>query len=66
MAKQRVNITPRKLRKVYYVEHRSAAQTAVIFNCSATTIKNYLEKYRFRVKTTREVMKGRKITDNKV
>lgn len=62
MAKQRVKITPRKLKNVYYVKHRSATQTAEIFGCSPTTIKNYLEKYRFRVKTTREVMTGRSRT----
>jgi hypothetical protein len=62
MAKQRVPITPEKLRQLYYVENRSAVQVAAFFGCTSTTIKNYLVKYDFRVKRPSEVMRGRKLT----
>lgn len=62
MARQRVKITPTKLRKLYYVEHRSAVQVAAMFGCSPTTIKNYLDKYNWRVKRQSEIMRGRKLS----
>ncbi len=63
MAKQRVKLTPQKLRRAYYVEHRSAVQVAKMFGCSSTTIKNYLDKYGWRVKRQSEIMKGRKLSE---
>lgn len=60
--KQKVKITPGKLRRVYYQENISATMVAKHFNCSPTTIRNYLDKYGFRVKRHSEVMKGRKLT----
>jgi uncharacterized protein YjcR len=63
MPKQRVKITPQKLRRLYYVEHRSAVQVAGIFGCSSTTIKNYLDKYGWRIKRQSEIMKGRKLSE---
>ena len=62
MAKQRVHITPHKLRKAYYREHVSARSVALKFNCSPTTIRNYLDRYGWRVKRRSEVMKGRKLS----
>lgn len=61
MARQRVKITPIKLRKVYYAKHRSALDVAKIFNCSPTTIKNYLDKYGWNVRRQSEIMRGRKL-----
>lgn len=63
MAKQRVKITPQKLRRLYYVEHKSAVQVAKELGCSSTTIKNYLDKYDWRVKRQSEIMKGRKLSE---
>lgn len=55
-------ITPEKLRKIYYQPHVSARDVAQYFECSPTTIKNYLDKYGFRVKRRHEVMYKRKIS----
>jgi len=62
MAKPRVPITKEDLQKLYYEENRSAVQVAVLFNCTSTTIKNYLRRYGMRVKDSSEVMKGRKLS----
>lgn len=63
MAKPRVKITKEELEKAYYEENRSAVQVAVLFNCTSTTIKNYLRKYDLRVKDSSEVMKGRVLSE---
>lgn len=63
MAKQRVKITPARLRRLYYAENRSAVQVAKMFGCSSTTIRNYLDKYDWRIKQQSEIMKGRKLTE---
>lgn len=60
--KQRVRITPQELRRLYYRENISAMDMAKYFNCSPTTIKNYLDKYDFRVKRISEVMRGRALS----
>jgi uncharacterized protein YjcR len=62
MAKQRVKITPKKLKKAYYVKHQSALQVAKLFNCSPTTIRNYLDKYGWRIRRQSEIMRGRKLS----
>lgn len=61
MAKQRVRITPYKLRRAYYKPNVSARIVAEQFGCSPTTIRHYLEKYGFRVKRRSEVMRKRKL-----
>jgi len=62
MAKQRVKITPQKLRRLYYAEDRTARDVAKILGCSPTTVRNYLDRYDFRVRSQSELMKGRKLT----
>lgn len=62
MARQRVKITPQKLRRLYYAENRTARDVALLLGCSPTTIKNYLIKYDFRIRRQSELMKGRKLT----
>ncbi len=62
MAKQRVKITPQKLRRLYYAENRTARDVAELLSCTPTTIHNYLVKYDFRIRRQSELMKGRKIT----
>lgn len=62
MAKQRVNITPQKLRRLYYAEDRTARDVAKLLGCSPTTVHNYLIKYNFRIRRQSELMKGRKLT----
>lgn len=62
MGKPRVQITKEQLEQLYIKEGRSAVQVATLFNCTSTTIKNYLVRYGFRVKNSSEVMKGRKLT----
>lgn len=62
MAKQRVKITPQKLRKAYYQRHVSALDMAQLFNCSPTTIRNYLNRYGWDVRRQSEIMRGRKLS----
>ncbi len=62
MPKQRIKITPNKLKRAYYVKHRSAIEVAKLFDCSPTTIKNYLDKYGFRVKRQSEIMRRRRLS----
>jgi len=63
MGKPRVQISKEELEKLYYKNNLSAVQLGVIFNCSSTTIKNYLVKYDMRIKTSSEVMTGRKLSE---
>lgn len=60
MAKQRITYT--KLRREYYKPHVSARSIAKKLGCSPTTVRNYLDKYGFRVKRRHEIMKGRKLS----
>lgn len=62
--KQRVKITPQKLRAYYYLPNKSLRDAAAHFHCSPTTVKNYLLKYGFRTKTRREVLRGRTFTED--